>query len=529
MRDELRGRLVQHPRLRPIARDAVVRQPPDAAMPGHLVQLVLFDLFAQIRALLRPLRPLDHAAIHVRDVDRAVRPGRRVGGTEQRVERTDELGAWVDILKLREALGLDRPEPADDASDHFAVEIVANQILRQPISTIDLITGGGRGVDQRAVGHASARQPRLDVADQDRRAPHDVQIRLELIRRREVAVVHRELEVAGHAAGATLEPDLAVVVLRHAPLGAVRPGWLFQEAVGGPPQAKRVDRAVKPVVHRPEQAGLLRFHVARTPEVRGEQLFLVGHSVGIGIGVLPHFVRVGLHRQDAVGAERRHEPREDQLVDEDGVALVHAVVVAILVHGDPADRRDQIDPFGRLKVAAQLDDEHSAVAVEGDLSGILYDRIGEHGLEAIAGREPEAPGLLYGRDGKNGRFWRQVGVRIGGVTGVGGSTRPRPTARRLDGSPAPWRTRDRRSRREASRRASHPLRPIDSEGFEEPWDIVRAGIISPAIWKNRTSWALCRYSRSVNRVSRAVHHRAGPHLGRLACALDFAGARTRRS
>ena len=163
----------------------------------------------------------------------------------------------IDVLQLRQPIGLDRPEPADDAGDDLAVQVVANQILRQPIAAIDLVAGRGRRVDQRAVGQASARDSRLDVADEDRRTPHDVQIGLELIGRREVAVVNRELEVPGHAAGAALEPDLAVVVLRHAPLRAVRPGGFLQQAVRRPSQPERVDGAVQPVVHRPEQAGLL--------------------------------------------------------------------------------------------------------------------------------------------------------------------------------------------------------------------------------------------------------------------------------
>ena len=92
--------------------------------------------------------------------------------------------------------------------------------------------GRGRRVDQRAIGHAGVRQARLDVANQNRRAPQDVQIRLELVGRREVAVVHRELEVAGQSAGAVLEAEFAVVVLRDAPLRAVRAGRLLQHAGG---------------------------------------------------------------------------------------------------------------------------------------------------------------------------------------------------------------------------------------------------------------------------------------------------------
>ena len=83
----------------------------------------------------------------------------------------------------------------------------------------------------------------------------------------------------------------------------------------------------------------------------------------------------------AVGAERHDEAREHQLVDEHGVVLVDAVVVAILVHarcGRSAGSRSIA--VGRLHVAAQLDDEHPAVAVERDLRRVLDDRIGQHRL-----------------------------------------------------------------------------------------------------------------------------------------------------
>ncbi len=133
----------------------------------------------------------------------------------------------------------------------------------------------------------------------------------------EVAVGDRQLEVAGHAARAGLEPHLAVVVLRDAPLPAVRAGRLAQHAGRRPLQADRVDRAVHPVVERPEQPALLVLDVHQPAHAGGEQLLLVGDVVVVGVGVLPDLVGVRLLRQDRVGAERHDEAREDQLVDED--------------------------------------------------------------------------------------------------------------------------------------------------------------------------------------------------------------------
>ena len=128
----------------------------------------------------------------------------------------------IDVAQLRQPLGDDRPQPADDAPD---------RLRRRGSRRRDPPAADRRGrcrcraapVDavERAVGHADRRHAALHVGDADGRAPRDVQVRLELIGHVEVAVDDRELEVGGHAAGAALEPHLAVVVLGHAPLRAV--------------------------------------------------------------------------------------------------------------------------------------------------------------------------------------------------------------------------------------------------------------------------------------------------------------------
>src|SRR5204863_1747751 len=91
MRDELSSRLAIHSRLREIRRDrrnrrlpdvgrrrrdgwtAVVAQPPDAPLLRDLVELILFNLRAQIRPWSGPLQLLNDPVIHVRNVDGPVR------------------------------------------------------------------------------------------------------------------------------------------------------------------------------------------------------------------------------------------------------------------------------------------------------------------------------------------------------------------------------------------------------------------------------------------------------------------------
>ena len=114
--DELRRRLGVHARRREVRLDsrhgraarrgagvglgrrrrdggnADIAQTPDATEPWtDLVELVLFDLVAEVRARERPLRVLDDAVVHVGDVDRAVRPVADVHRPEQQIRAQDEL------------------------------------------------------------------------------------------------------------------------------------------------------------------------------------------------------------------------------------------------------------------------------------------------------------------------------------------------------------------------------------------------------------------------------------------------------
>ena len=340
---QLRRRLVQHSRLRAIARDPVERQPPDASVAKYLVQLVLLDLLPQIGSRHRPRCAFDHAAVHVGDVENAIRTGGDVDRAEQRIERANELRERIRVLQLREPIGLDGSQATDDAGDDFAMEIVADEICGQPVAAIDLIAGRGGRVDQRAIGNPRTRKPSLDIPNQNGSAPGDVEVGLELLGGggREVAVMDGKLEVARQAAGAMLEPHFAVVVLGGAPLGTVRPGRFADDPGRRRAHAERVDRAVQPVVHRPEQARRLGLEVAAAAEVRGEQFLLVRDAVAVRIGVLPDLISIRLHGQDGVAAERHREARKEQLVGEHRVMLEDTIVVPILMPGNPADRCDR--------------------------------------------------------------------------------------------------------------------------------------------------------------------------------------------
>ena len=255
-------------------------------------------------------------------------------------------------------------------------------------------------------------------------APHVVfRLRIELIRRVERAVVNRKLKVRRQPADARLEPHLAVVVLRRAPLRSGRTGRLPNDAGGRPANAERIDGAVEPVVERPDEAARLATQRTAAAEVRREHGLLVGGAIAVRVGEAPQLVAVVLERQDRVRADRQDEAREQQLVHEHAVVLVDAVVVSILMDGNPTDGLQQVLSVGRLFVSSQLDDEHASVAVEGNLSRVVDVGIGEDGLDAVARRQPEPLRLLRGWQRRERRLRGQIRVGVERIVGPRRDTR----------------------------------------------------------------------------------------------------------
>ena len=99
------------------------------------------------------------------------------------------------------------------------------------------------------------------------------------------------------------------------------------------------------------------------------------------------------------------------MIDEDVVCFVHAIVVLVLVDRDAADRIELTGRIGVLHVAAQFDDEHAAVAVEGNLARLFDVGIGQDGLDLEPGRKPEFLLLLGRRQRDDWRLLREVWFR----------------------------------------------------------------------------------------------------------------------
>ena len=112
--------------------------------------------------------------------------------------------------------------------------------------------------------------------------------------------MYGKLKIRRHTTGSSLKPKFAVIIVGHAPLGPVKSRLLADHAIGGFPYAKSIDRAVQPIVHAPIHKCLLVLYVARPAIFIGEEFFLVGNPIAIGIGVFINIVGIGLHGEYAV-------------------------------------------------------------------------------------------------------------------------------------------------------------------------------------------------------------------------------------
>ena len=161
-----------------------------------------------------------------------------------------------------------------------------------------------------------------------------------------------------------------------------------------------------------------------------------------------------------------------------------AVAVAILVRGDAAGRHDRVHAVGRLFVAAQLDDEHAAVAVEGDLAWRVDDRIPQDGLDAVAGLQPELLDLFVRRERTDRRPRREIGLRVCRILGVWRGERagaaPRALNRagaalRVERSRIEWPNERRGRQREHGEASGWQVRALDSHAalLHEWWWAVK--------------------------------------------------------
>ena len=417
MRDELGRRFVEHARLG-TGLEIFVHEAPDAAVAIDLIQAILLDDLAEVAAVLDPVAFLDDAAIHVHEVEAAVRAVHHVHDTEVRIAGADELRLGVGIADAGDAVFVRHLGATDESADGLGDEDVATEVGWQAVAAHDFLAARGGEVIQGLV-ETRTTGAALVVGQTDLGPDlHEVlgELRLDVVG----SVKNRGLEMpqAFFATGVR-PPDLALVVLSEAPLAAaVRDGFLEGFLGAVPAQAVRVIRLVHPVIHRPDQAALLVLEVAVLGTAHEPRLLGVGDAVAIGVAVDEDIKGVGLVDEHAV-VERQDHARQDHLVAEEDVLVELAIALGALVTRDDADRVVLILSVDVLHVRAQLGDVHATVAIEGQVRRLAQAvALAEHELETITFGELDGLQFFFRRQRLDGRLRGEIGLiglLVGGV------------------------------------------------------------------------------------------------------------------
>ena len=424
MCDELRGRFLIHP-WRWAGLQRVMHQPPDAPAVRHFVELVLLDDFAQIRAGPHPVALLDDAAVHVRDVERAVRRVRDIERAKARIARPPELGflVLVRIAQHRESVLIRDLRAADEPPHRLAHEQVPAQFRGQPVAAVHVAAGRRRKMIHRPV-RAMPPVPALHIRHADGR-PHFHETRSHLLLRIERAVHHRLLKTLRPLLAARVhEKHLPEIILAQPPLPVVRRGVLLHRARWRPAQAVVVVGRVEAVVAAPQQPVWLMLQISPARPAREKRLLFIRHAVAVRVRVGEQIIRVRLAHDDAPFVQRHEHPRQHQPVDENAVPVIHAVAFRRPMQRDAARFGQLILAVDLLHVAAKFRHENPPVAIKRRDHRLLDVRLAQHQLRMVAGRQLESLRLLLRRARLNRRHgWKFVRFFRGKAAGAQGGER----------------------------------------------------------------------------------------------------------
>ena len=244
-----------------------------------------------------PLSFLNDASVHIGDVHCAIGRGGHIDRAEQRISRAQKLRLLFlkNVVQGGQSLRYHRVDLTHDTSHWFAIEILAFNIGRESVATVYIVTRRTCNAIERAIRLANFVHTTLHVGGFHGCTPGYVKTFGKFIGDFKISVMNRKLEMRRQAAGPTLEPQFAVVVVGKAPLGAVGtrffpndPLWRFTNAEG-------IDSAIEPVIHAIIHEGLLVFYVARAAVFAGKKFFFVGFSIAVCIGVFVDIVGIGFH------------------------------------------------------------------------------------------------------------------------------------------------------------------------------------------------------------------------------------------
>ena len=171
---------------------------------------------------------------------------------------------------------------------------------------------------------------------------------------------------------------------------------------------------VNPVIEVPDEARGLVLHVAAAFSTFVDFDFLVSHAVAVGVAVGPEVEGVRDADHDAVVEREDHAGKED-VVDEDGVFVVDAIVIGVFMAGDSRLGSLFSGGVGVLHVGSHFDDVEGAIAIPGHCNGLVDVGIAQNEIERVAVLKFDGfVGLIFGEETflVNGITW--LGEQGGG-------------------------------------------------------------------------------------------------------------------
>ena len=300
---------------------------------------------------------------------------------------------------------------AHETAHGLAKEEIAAQLGGQLVASEDLATAGRGEMVQRVVLARLAGAAL--VITQTHRRPHDLKAGLELPAGERLTIEDVVLEIErAFLAPRVHHPELALIILRRAPLAAIAGNVLLDELAVLPAQAVIVHRGVDPVVQRPRHAARLMLQIAAARPALIHRLLFIAHAVAVRVLVEIDVVRVRLADQHAIG-QRQQQARQLQLIGKDAMHVVFAIALARPMHRHAACAHQLVRAVDVAHVAAHLRDIEPAIAIKRDANRLRDVRLAQDQLHAIPRRQLEGLLLLRRRERLHRRLRREVGGIIG--------------------------------------------------------------------------------------------------------------------
>ena len=381
----------------------VAHDAPDAALVDGRLKLTCLDVSHQV--VRQEAGVLEHAAIHVHDVEGAVRSVGHHHRAETFIGGRKEFRAGMGVLGGDHAVFFRELEALHEIGGRFGDERVATVFGREGVATVDHGAAGGGRAGQRAVFAQCLRiVAAVDAGRRVRREDRLILHHLEVHRGgRAQERIAREgrggQEVGAKEVGVIVEEQSAGVVLAEAPLAAAEAGSALPR-IALRAEAHTIARGVDAIVHRPgRRVGHVFRLAAEGAVVGGHDRAALGFAVAVEVAAEEEVRRFG---DECAALDRHHPTRHDEIIGERRSAIHATVSVRVGEQGDSADRFFLRGAVDVAHVAAHFDHEHPTLVVEADRDGRLDHRFGGDEFDAEPGRQAEGlQGFLW-REGRRG-------------------------------------------------------------------------------------------------------------------------------